>query len=73
MLGDPSEVGWFMKRMSVLFLVLSLAIISSAEHQQNTVSSHSRPKGPRPCPGYDVMDPFSLNVRYSRGLEPVNV
>jgi hypothetical protein len=67
MLGDPLEVGWVMKKSSVFFLVLSFAIISSAEHQQNTVSSHSRPKGPRPCPGYDVMDPFSLNVRYSRG------
>ncbi|NBX83533.1 hypothetical protein EBQ90_10710 [bacterium] len=56
-----------MKQISVLFLVLSFAIVSLAEHQKNTVSPQARPKEPRPCPGYDRMDPFSLNVRYSQG------
>jgi len=32
-----------------------------------TESSTSRPRVERACPGFDVKDPFSLSVRYSRG------
>jgi len=49
--------------------------LSSAEHRgQITIQSPSphasnpaRPRVERACPGYDVNDPFSLSVRYTRG------
>jgi len=63
----PPEVGWFMKHIAVLLFILGFSLVSPAEHQLNTASPQHRPQGPRPCPGYDQMDPFSLNVRYTRG------
>ncbi|NBV50173.1 hypothetical protein EBR78_03000 [bacterium] len=49
------------------FLIFTFSLIGLAEHAGSGALRQSRPQGPKPCPGYDVNDPFSLNVRYARG------
>ena len=58
-----------------VFAVLVLSFLSfelSAEEKAHTLSqagsSTSRPRSAvKACPGFDINDPFSLSVRYSRG------
>lgn len=57
-----------MKQIFLSLFFLSLSLVVFGEHSQNTLAANSRrPTGPKPCPGYDLNDPFSLNARYTRG------
>lgn len=58
-----------MKFLSIFLVLLSTSWVVFAEHEQYSPQRRevTRPKGPRPCPGYDTNDPFSLSVRYDRG------
>jgi len=56
-----------MKHLHLFLILSSLCLLSFGENHQSQKLSNHRPTGPKPCPGYDLNDPFSLNVRYARG------
>lgn len=56
-----------MKHLFVLFLVSLSSWTALSEHQNNTMVTNRRPVAANPCPGFDANDPFSLNVRHTRG------
>lgn len=58
-----------MKYLVLGFIVSLFSCVSFSEHQpsNNSAPSPQRHVGPKPCPGFDPNDPFSLNVRYTRG------
>jgi hypothetical protein len=55
--------------MSQIFIgfLIFFSGLSFSEHQTLRTHSPGRPVAARTCPGFDANDPFSLNVRYTRG------